>query len=151
MSFREEIAYPSFLASKKGAYRPNARFLPHELRYEYAVAALEECRLHQGHPLTQDQENRIRQIIHHDRKKFIAFETVGWLAFALNFATFVPLLIEAIQKKASSQSKNIIWIGFVDQILWLIYAIGIRSLPILILSLLLIPMFVTILVLVYQP
>ena len=95
----EETAKPSWIDRKfYKAYNPGTRFLPHLLRYSYATSALQECqiRYQQNGNITNEQKFHIEKQLQKDRRNFIAFEIVGYVGTALNFATFVPLLVQAI-------------------------------------------------------
>lgn len=145
--YRNSVREPTFRF-----YRPGARFLPHQLRYSFARAALQECQITQKQQkdLSPQQIKEIDTVFRKERKYFISFDIVGYIAMGLNVATFVPLLVQAVRQPSLPQNLALIWLGAIDQIVWLVYAIGLRSLPILILSLILIPLFVALLILVYQ-
>lgn len=152
-NFEHVDAKPSWISSSSfKTYKPEARMLPHVLRYNYAAAALLESRIekNQGHPLTQAQKEKIDEILKKERKKFIGWDSVGWIGLATNFSVFVPLLIQSIQQPELYQNLALLFLGLATQVIFLIYAIGIRSMPILILSCLLIPLFIVVLVLVYE-
>src|SRR5271154_1916563 len=78
--------YPSWL-STKGAYAPGSKFLPHSFQSDYALTALEECQLKKKFNITElkaDQKTAINDFLLKNRRKFIAFDVVGWMAFGLN-------------------------------------------------------------------
>lgn len=141
---------PSFLP-KSNIYPPGAPLLPHELRYNYAYYALEECRIEsqQRFPLTRQQQERILKILEKDKTKFLAFDIIGWISTALNFAVFVPILVQAIETPENGTNIILTWISLINQLFWLVYAIGIRSYPILILAILLIPLLLIVIILLY--
>ena len=152
-NFNHVDAKPTWIQSSSfKTYKPEARMLSHVLRYDYAVAALLESRMekNQGYPLTKEQKEKIDKILKKERKNFIGWQIVGWVGLATNFAVFVPLLVQSIQQPQLYQNLALIWLGLITQIVFLIYAIGIRSMPILILSCLLIPLMIVVLILVYE-
>ena len=148
----EKHPKPSWINKKTFKhYNFNNSFLPHVLRYNFAVAALDECELKnkQGYELTEDQKKKIDDQLKKERKIFIGWDIVGYIGLATNFGVFVPLLIQAITQPHLYQNLSLIWLSLINQIIWLIYAIGIRSMPLLVLSILLLPLMIVIVILVY--
>lgn len=151
--FSEVDAKPSWYNKTTWkTYTPGSKLLPHQIRYSYAIGALEECRIQeaQGHTLSLEQREFIDNAIKKERKEFIGWDITGWLGTATNIAVFVPLLVQAITQPTLYQNLALIWISLINQIIFLVYSIGIRSFPILILSIILLPLMIVLVALVYH-